>query len=115
MPFTVHPVTPPQFMEPSLPLGGRLLFYASGNWYYVTGAEVGANAVTESTFNLWILKSADGGVNWTRIVNYAPPAYISYEMLAAVLIGAKIWITVNLGSTGGHTPGTAIYSLDTAT
>ncbi|HYT08988.1 MAG TPA: putative Ig domain-containing protein [Rugosimonospora sp.] len=115
MPIAVHPVTPTQYMEPSTPLQNRLLFHApNGSYYYVTGAEVGANALTESTFNLWILKSADGGVTWTRIVNYAPPTYLSYEVLAAALAGAKIWITVNLSSTGGHTPGTAIYSLDTA-
>src|SRR5437667_3444155 len=89
MPFTVHPVTPPQFMEPSAAVTNPLLFVAGGNYYYVTGAEVGT---TQATFNLWILKSTDGGTTWTQPVNFPLPAGYT-EFAAAVLAGNKIWIT----------------------
>jgi hypothetical protein len=113
MPLTTYPVAPAQYQEATLVLSNPLLFAAGANLYYVTDAEVG---VAEATFNLWILKSSDGGATWTRIVNLPQPVIggTAYTFAAAVQSGSKIWITFTDSSGSGSVP-VLIYALDTTT
>lgn len=103
--WTAYSLNPSQSTEQPGPGTNLQLFQVGTSLYYVTAAQVGTPP--DNTHFIWIQKSVDDGVTWTKVVI----ADIETDTFAVVQQGTKIFIAANDFDTGF----VSVYTFDTTT